>query len=458
MRKHLSEEIVERFQLRGLSRQDRRIIYDHMLACEPCSRRIADSRREAAGLLALCAHFLPGSEDEPYHLNFELIEAYVSQKLTNTDNATAEMHLEVCEACLVEANDLRASLATVQAAASPKVSEVDSTKISGEVPGLRRVLFFGRPIRSAAIAACIVLACLIAVVIRQQRGSEGSPQEMTKQSSPSPAPTPLQSPRQPIVANANNGSVPKTNSTATEALRNKTPRNSSRAVTADLIVLNDGSYRITIDRSGDVEGLSGISTHTREAVREAVVNGSLKRPDLLNELSGRDAVLRGSAMDNETVRLVSPENRVLLEDRPVFRWTSLKDATGYRVVVGDEHFRQAAQSGDLPGTATQWQPSAPLKRGMVYTWMVMGIRSGEALGSHPSSAASKFKVLEEAKVKELDQLKSSSPSHLALGVFYAGEGMITNAEREFQLLAQQNPDSAIARNLLKQIRTWIKVQ
>jgi hypothetical protein len=193
-------------------------------------------------------------------------------------------------------------------------------------------------------------------------------------------------------------------------------------------------------------------------VREAVINGSLKRPALLNELSGRDAVLRSSDMDNEMVRLVSPENSVLLEDRPVFRWTPLKDATGYRVVVGDEHFRQAAESGDLPGTATQWQPSAPLKRGMVYTWIVMGIRSGESVGFHPSSAASKFKVLEEAKAKELDQLKSSSPSHLALGVFYAREGMITNAERELQLLAQQNPDSAIARNLLKQIRTWKKLQ
>ena len=449
MREHLSKEIVERFQLRGLSRQDRRTIYDHMLACEPCSRRIADSRREAAALLALCAHLLPGSEDEPYHLNFKLIEAYVGQKLTNVDNATAEMHLEVCETCLIEVKDLRESLATMQAATALKGSEIHRIKGSRGIVGLRRVLFFGRPLPFAAITACVVLASLIAVVIWQRQRSQRSRQEITKQSSPPPAPAPVESPRQPVVANANNGSVAKTNWTQTK---------SPAAVTADLIVLNDGPHRITANKSGDVQGLSGISADTREAVREALVNGSLKRPNLLNELSGKDTVLRGSAVDNEMVRLVFPENRVLLEDRPVFRWTSLKDATGYQVVVGDEHFRQAAQSGDLPGTATQWQPSAPLKRGMVYTWMVTGIRSGEAQGSHPSSAASKFKVLEEAKVKELDRLKSSSPSHLALGVFYAREGMIANAERELQLLAQQNPDSTIARNLLKQIRRWTKVQ
>ena len=46
----------------------------------------------------------------------------------------------------------------------------------------------------------------------------------------------------------------------------------------------------------------------------------------------------------------------------------------------------------------------------------------------------KFKVLEEMKARELNRLKRAN-SHLALGVFYALEGMTTEAEKEFQILA-----------------------
>jgi len=57
-------------------------------------------------------------------------------------------------------------------------------------------------------------------------------------------------------------------------------------------------------------------------------------------------------------------------------------------------------------------------------------------------------------VTELDNLKIRSQSHLALGVFYAREGMIAEAEREFQILVQKNPHSRVAIKLLKNIQSW----
>ena len=65
----------------------------------------------------------------------------------------------------------------------------------------------------------------------------------------------------------------------------------------------------------------------------------------------------------------------------------------------------------------------------------------------------KFKVLEEVKARELNRLKRAN-SHLALGVFYAQEGMATEADREFQFLVDNNPQSSIAQRLLRIIESW----
>jgi len=45
-----------------------------------------------------------------------------------------------------------------------------------------------------------------------------------------------------------------------------------------------------------------------------------------------------------------------------------------------------------------------------------------------------------------------SDSHLALGVFYAKVGLVTEAEREFQKLIQLNPQSELPRKLLQSVR------
>jgi hypothetical protein len=66
----------------------------------------------------------------------------------------------------------------------------------------------------------------------------------------------------------------------------------------------------------------------------------------------------------------------------------------------------------------------------------------------------KFKVLEAAKARQLRSLKSRANSHLALGVFYALEGILDEAEREFQLLVNDNPDSPIAAKLLRTVQSW----
>jgi len=71
----------------------------------------------------------------------------------------------------------------------------------------------------------------------------------------------------------------------------------------------------------------------------------------------------------------------------------------------------------------------------------------------PSASAPevKFAILSSNDFNELNQLKKSD-SHLALGIFYARVGLLTEAEREFQKLIQLNPQSELPRKLLKSVR------
>ena len=95
----------------------------------------------------------------------------------------------------------------------------------------------------------------------------------------------------------------------------------------------------------------------------------------------------------------------------------------------------------------------PLKRGEIYVWEVEATVNGKKIVSPGASAPQmKFKILSVSNEQELEQLKKAR-SHLALGVFYAREGMISEAEHEFQILVRDNPRSSVLKKLLKQIQS-----
>src|SRR5258708_22865487 len=116
MNAHLSSEIVERFHNQSLSGGDRGVIYNHILACEACRRRVVTSETEAVVITTLTDHLLPQVDEEPYHLDPATIEAFVDDKLVTFDRNIAKLHLEDCTECSDEVTDLRESLATMRAA------------------------------------------------------------------------------------------------------------------------------------------------------------------------------------------------------------------------------------------------------------------------------------------------------------------------------------------------------
>jgi len=440
MSAHLSNEIVERFHTLSLTGGDRAVIYDHIIGCETCRRLVVDSETESVALRTLGDHLLPQEGEEPYHLDPATIEAFVDDTLDALDRSTAKLHLDDCAECSAEVADLRESLATMKAAS--QVERQTSREIASSPP-------FGLsvPLRIAAMVAMIVFAAIALVLVFRWRSTDPAQPNTGRDITAGSQPTPLASPQVPGVAPSPNVVVspPK----LAENPPGEGPERQQRA----LVALRDGANEIRIDQSGNIVGLPSLPAESRQAMKEALTGESINRPNVLDELVSTQVSERAPIGNEERIRIGYPASSVVQENNPTFRWTPSKIAEAYRIEIADETFHQVAKSEDLPATSQSWTPSTPLKRGQIYTWTIRAVNKG----GEPSAVTSqaKFKILAEDKVRELNQLKASQ-SHLVLGLFYAREGMIAEAEAEFGTLMKQNPDSTLSRKLLTEVRSWRK--
>jgi hypothetical protein len=171
-------------------------------------------------------------------------------------------------------------------------------------------------------------------------------------------------------------------------------------------------------------------------------------------LTGRSGTLMGGGAGGVPFVLLGPLGTVVLSDRPFFRWQPLQGASGYKAAVYDPDFNRTVFSGLLTGT--QWQATTPLWRGVTYHWLVTAIKDGSEIKSPaPPAPEAKFRVLERAKFEEIEQARRAyAGSHLVTGLFYARMGLLEEAEGEFQLLANSNPNSVIPAKLLQRVRAF----
>jgi hypothetical protein len=137
----------------------------------------------------------------------------------------------------------------------------------------------------------------------------------------------------------------------------------------------------------------------------------------------------------------------VLSDRPVFTWQPWPGASAYQVLVTGENLDPLARSGRI--AATQWQPEAPLPRGITLLWQVRAWHNGEMVSvPAPPAPPARFEIASEQIAVRLEQLRTSPrPSHLLAAVFAAREGLREEAAMEMQTLARENPNSQLIRNL-----------
>ena len=366
-----------------------------------------------------------------------------------TTREIIEIHSKVCGTCR---EDIRSFLAFRKQSA--REMEVSYGPTGHASPHKGSGLPWGRGLGwkpTYAVAAVVlgVLALVITAFVLKRRSEtleakKNEPTQINIVASPTPTsnnPASLPSPPSPEP------------SRSPDATPSPTIDNSTAVA-----VLKDGRGEVTLDESGRVAGLEEISSVSRQEIAQALLTERIEEPEVLKTLGGGESNLRGSNNTVTTIKLLYPTRRVIIEDRPMCRWESLTGASSYKVYVLDSKGNAIATSEELAPTETQWAVKAALKRGEVFSWVVTAIVDGKEIVSPAASAPEmKFAVLSTKDAQELTQLKKTR-SHLALGVFYARAGLLTEAEREFQQLVRLNPQSQLPAKLLRSVRSLRQIQ
>jgi hypothetical protein len=410
---HLSSAQVVNYHRRKLAPADLLGVDDHLAECRECRRLIELAPgNDAIGLYAdLAEGAAVGS-----HLSFDQSAAYVDGLLSGEDRRMVEDHIASCALCaplIADLRDFRNEIA-------PELGR--EYRPRGAAKGAQA----GWPDRIAAalrapifkipswIYATTALA-LLAVAVWMAMSKRTQPSIVEVPPTPPPSPSVNPAPPKPETAPA-------------------------------LVRLNDGGSSLALDSRGRLTGVDQWPSKYRRLAENALSNQRAPRSPLLAGLSRPGSSLMGADDAGRRFAIIEPAGKVLLADRPAFKWTSLDDAEGYVVEVYDLQFKLVSSSPLLKGLS--W--TAPqLARGQVYSWQVKASRGGQDfIAPRPSAPQARFRILNQATAAEIARARRDyASSHLLLGLLYARAGLLADAEQEFRELQKANPDSDAPRKL-----------
>ena len=434
MVEHLIQKQVEDYCRRQLPAAELLAVTDHFGGCDLCRQRIERAENGEAAFFELQTEVFEDTA-ETVHLTMEQAAAYVDRSLASEELQVFSDHLTHCEQCVSAVDDLREFRNEIapsldreylpqlitSAVSSPAESSWRGTLRSLAAPfRVSPVPAFG-----GAALAILLVAVVAWVVFRTPQQSE--PQIANAPTPPQTVPPsqtdapPTQPPPAPVVAQ-----------------------------------VNDGSHVLTLDQQGKLSGADDLPPAYQNLVRKALSGGRIEKSAQLQGLTRPPSSLMGSNDQPGEFSVLEPLGNVLLADRATFRWSAMEGATGYVVEVYDEKFAPVTSSPQL--TDLTW--TTPLPRGHVYSWQVKAIKDGNEITSpRPPAPQAKFRILDQAKANELaNARKAHASSHLTLGLLYADAGLLREAEQEFRLLQTANPNSDLARNLLRQVQSLRRQQ
>jgi hypothetical protein len=403
---HLTQKQVEGYSLRQLPAAELLAVSDHLGECGACRLRVESALNNDAAFFALHEEAFSENGNLGAHLTAEQTADYVDKNLSGEALQTVNDHLSGCEQCVLAVADLRAFRNEIAPSLdrdhgptpAPAVVKTGWREKFVSLFKVAPVPAFG----SAALAMLLVAA--IAWII--WRTPKETHQQIVVAPTPVSQPTPLVEP--------------------------SLPPQPAPAVVAQL---NDGPVPPVYE----------------DRVKKVLASQKLERSSQLQGLTRPSSTLMGSDNKSLPFAVSEPVGNVVLSNQPTFRWSTLEGATGYVVEVYDDQFKLVASSPEL--TNRSWTTS--LARGKVYSWQVKAIKDGQEVTSpRPPAPQAKFRVLDQAKANEIAKAKRAyGSSHLTLGLLYADAGLLREAEQEFRLLRRANPDSDVARNLLRQIQS-----
>ena len=131
MSEHLSHDYVARYLQRSHSRAERTAADAHLEDCEACRRLLSESPDLQAAFVAFRGDLNAQAEQGLTHLEYEQLEAYVDDTMSDADREIVESHAERCGVCGGELRDLQV-LRQVEARSDSGVQEPLSLAAAAE--------------------------------------------------------------------------------------------------------------------------------------------------------------------------------------------------------------------------------------------------------------------------------------------------------------------------------------
>lgn len=436
MTDHLSPLQLKKLAVSALPEDELTAAAVHTAQCQSCHDQFVEELRRQRASSPFTLNLEPEFWFRDAHVDFDLLVALADKTVDEETKEIVDIHLQSCETCR---EDVRSFLALREStAAEPAVSHarpnLESSHEVGAAPWWQQL----SSRRVYAVAAIVLLGVALLVGLAALHRSSSPPFEANKHEQRTPG----------------NGQSP---DLSPSPAPNASSSPATGADNAQVAILKDRSGEITIEKNGRVTGLDEASESSRMYIARAAISERIEPAEVLKDLGGEQSGLRGTGDGPQEFKQLYPVRNVVVENRPVFSWDSLPEASNYQVYVLDADGKQIRQSEELPSTQTQWQAPAALRRGQVFSWVVTALVDGKKVVSPVASAPeTKFAVLSNSDFQELARLRKSR-SHLALGVFYARAGLLNEAEREFESLVKLNPDSELPRKLLQSVRNTRKL-
>lgn len=460
MTQHITTPRMQRVSVRALPVSELTSIAEHLDVCTSCHQQFTEMLRGRQGSEPLTITLAPEFQFRHEHVDYEQLVRLADETMDAPEREMLDVHLTICAPCQEDVRSFLTFREQIDKETEPAFPTIAKQPTRDKRPWFdwKRGLAWNPVYATAVVLIGIALVIGVVLLLKRRAGNLEAKKTQPSQGVIGPAaqtPTPDNQAVnvQPTPAPVPSEQLPKT--APSPALTVKNQEGLKPLETAGVVVsLNDERGKVTVDKAGNVSGLDKIPQNTRQEIGEALLAENIKPSGIQSELAGGPIVLRGP--DNGlTFRLRSPAKTVIISDRPSFEWEKLAGATSYRVSVGDLKGHEITKSEELPADQTRWTPPTSLKRGEIYAWEVEAtVVEGKKIVSPGSSAPQmKFKVLSAGSAHELEQLKMAR-SHLALGVFYAREGMAGDAELEFRKLLRDNPHSLLVKKFLKQTQSW----
>jgi hypothetical protein len=343
-----------------------------------------------------------GVEDSVRHLTHDDLEAYLEGRSSPARLKQCQTHLDSCEACRAELEDLRTFKSELAGFSRSPPDRRERER------GKRRR---GFTLPQAAAAATIVVITISAVFWWEREGPRAN----------------------------------KTSVAAVPALTAAVPTLTHSAVRMPTTGVQTRDTRLA-------DEIAALPADVRPAVSDAIQHGKLQLPADLSQIRAHAQSNVGTPEANTGFTLLGPFGEAIAETRPEFRWQPLAGAVRYSVTIVDAGLHPVQHSPKL--RTTGWRPRRPLRRGQTYLWQVTATLRG---GSTVVASALPFpeallRIIPAKLADELAQFRRGhEEAHLVLAALYAQAGMLTESADELRKVAPGDSSYGTAQKLLESL-------